>query len=151
MEKSQRKRCRKATHHARLAALIANRVARQLITAGKAPVIKPEIRSYINTAAKAVFFCFRAVNFCEGKVEGVVHTVTIEDCKKISATAIDSVDAFSSAQIVLSYSGGRITVAGSGLKIVAFSKQSGAFCASGTVTGIKYLGKAVKLTQKLFK
>lgn len=60
-------------------------------------------------------------------MEGVVHTVTIEDCKKISATAIDSVDAFSSAQIVLSYSGGRITVAGSGLKIVAFSKQSGAF------------------------
>ena len=83
-------------------------------------------------------------------MEGVVHTVTIEDCKKISATAIDSVDAFSSAQIVLSYSGGRITVAGSGLKIV-FSKQSGAFCASGTVTGIKYSGKAVKLTQKLFK
>ena len=54
-------------------------------------------------------------------MEGAVHSVTIEDCKKISATAIESVDAFSSSQIVLSYAGGRTTVTGRGLKIVAFS------------------------------
>lgn len=84
-------------------------------------------------------------------MEGAVHSVTIEDCKKISATAIESVDAFSSSQIVLSYAGGRITVAGSGLKIVAFSKGSGAFAATGTVTGVKYASKAVKLSQRLFR
>ena len=84
-------------------------------------------------------------------MEGAVHSVTIEDCKKISATAIESVDAFSSSQIVLSYAGGRITVTGSGLKIVAFSKGSGAFAATGTVTGVKYASKSVKLSQRLFR
>ena len=84
-------------------------------------------------------------------MEGAVHSVTIEDCKKISATAIESVDAFSSSQIVLSYAGGRITVTGSGLKIVVFSKGSGAFAATGTVTGVKYASEAVKLSQRLFR
>ena len=87
----------------------------------------------------------------EGEMEGVIHTITIEDCKKFSATAIDSVDAFSSTQIVLSYSGGRITVTGSGLKIVAFSKGSGAFAATGTVASVKYSAKGLKFAQKLFK
>ena len=84
-------------------------------------------------------------------MEGTVHSVTIEDCNKISATAIESVDAFSPTQIVLSYAEGRITVTGSGLKIVAFSKGSGAFSATGTVTGVKYSAKGIKLAQRLFK
>lgn len=84
-------------------------------------------------------------------MEGVIHTVTIEDCQKFSATAIESVDAFSSTQIVLSYAGGRITVTGSGLKISAFSKGSGAFSATGTVTGVRYTAKGLKFAQKLFK
>ena len=73
----------------------------------------------------------------EGKSAAVAaHSVTIDDCKKFSATAIESVDSFSPSQIVLGYPGGRITVSGNGLKIVAFSKGSGAFSATGTVTGI---------------
>lgn len=84
-------------------------------------------------------------------MEGVAHTVLIEECKKISATGIDSVDGFTPTQIILSYSGGRIIVAGSGLKISAFSKQSGAFCADGTVTGVRYAAKGVKLVRRIFK
>ena len=49
-------------------------------------------------------------------MEGVAHSVSIDECKRISASGIESVDAFSATQIVLSYSGGRIIVAGSGLK-----------------------------------
>ncbi len=84
-------------------------------------------------------------------MEGVAHTLLIEECKKISATGIDSVDGFTHSQIILSYSGGRIIVAGSSLKIVAFSKGSGAFAATGEITGVKYAGKGIKLAQKLFK
>ena len=40
------------------------------------------------------------------------HSLNIEQCKRISATAIESVDSFSDKQIVLSYSGGRIAEIG---------------------------------------
>ena len=78
------------------------------------------------------------------------HSVTVEQCKRITATAIESVDAFSDKQIILSYSGGRIAVAGSGMKIVAFSKSGGNFAATGDISSVRYLSKGVGL-KKLFK
>ncbi len=129
---------------------IGQNVLRQNIV--RSAVINRNFITYINTAPAAVFFYFAAAkNLFGGIMEGTLHTVTIENCKKITATAIESVDAFSPAQIVLSYSGGRIIVAGSGLKISAFSKQSGAFCADGTVTGVRYAAKGVKLVRRIFK
>ena len=79
------------------------------------------------------------------------HNLTIEQCKKITATAISSVDAFSDKQIVLSYAEGRILINGSSMKIVNFSKTSGAFAAVGNITGARYLQKGGSLKQKLFK
>ena len=79
------------------------------------------------------------------------HNLSIEQCKKITASAISSVDAFSDKQIILSYSGGRIVVNGSGMKIVNFSKTSGAFSATGSITGVRYMQKGGSLRQKLFK
>lgn len=79
------------------------------------------------------------------------HSLTIEQCKKITATAIESVDSFSDKQIVLTFSGGRIVVTGSGMKIVNFSRTGGSFSASGTVTGARYLPKGGSLKQKLFR
>ena len=79
------------------------------------------------------------------------HSLGIEQCKKVTATAITSVDAFSDKQIILSYQSGRIIVAGSGMKIVNFSKTSGAFSATGSVTGVKYSQKGGTFRQKLFK
>ncbi|MCD8373419.1 MAG: hypothetical protein LUD27_09000 [Clostridia bacterium] len=84
-------------------------------------------------------------------MEAASHSVTVEDCKKISATAIDSVDGFSPSQITLSYSGGRIIIAGGGLKIVNFSKARGNFMDTGTINGVKYAAKGVNFKQKLFK
>ncbi len=79
------------------------------------------------------------------------HNLSIEQCKKITASAISSVDAFSDKQIILSYSGGRIVVNGSGMKIVNFSKTSGAFSATGSITGVRYMQNGGSLRQKLFK
>lgn len=79
------------------------------------------------------------------------HNLSIEQCKRISATAILSVDAFSDRQIVLAYAGGRIIVNGSGMKITNFSKTSGAFSATGEITGARYMQKGGSLRQKLFK
>ena len=79
------------------------------------------------------------------------HNLTIEQCKKISATQITSVDSFSPHQIVLSYSGGRIVVSGSGMKIVNFSKTSGAFAATGDIVSVRYAAKGIGFKSRLFK
>ena len=79
------------------------------------------------------------------------HNLSIEQCKRITATAILSVDAFSDKQILLTYQNGRIVVNGSGMKIVNFSKTSGAFSATGEISAVRYMQKGGSLRQKLFK
>lgn len=80
----------------------------------------------------------------------VKHSVTIEQRKTLSITAVDSVISFSEVKILLSLVGGeRMSVIGSGLKITGFSKTSGAFTAEGTVTGVTYGGKS--LAARIFK
>ena len=79
------------------------------------------------------------------------HILTIEQCKKITATGIAAVDAFSDKQIVLTYSDGRIVVSGAAMKIANFSKSTGAFGATGEISGVRYLRKGGGLKQKLFK
>lgn len=79
------------------------------------------------------------------------HIVTIENRKRINATQIEAVEAFSPTQIVLSYAGGRIVVTGSEMKITSFSKSSGTFSAGGVISGLKYAQKGASLRQKLFK
>ncbi|MCI8369942.1 MAG: hypothetical protein HFE41_02040 [Clostridia bacterium] len=79
------------------------------------------------------------------------HSISVEQCKKVTATAVSSVDSFSDKQIVLSYEQGRIVVTGSGMKIINFSKTSGSFAATGNVNGVRYLQKGSSLKQKLFK
>ena len=79
------------------------------------------------------------------------HILNVENCKRVTATGIDSVDAFSATQLVLSYGGGKIVISGSDMKITSFSKNNGQFSASGIITGVKYAGKSTGLRQKLFK
>ena len=79
------------------------------------------------------------------------HNLTIEQCKRVSATQISSVDSFSDKQIVLGFAGGRIVVGGSGMKIVNFSKTSGAFSATGELSSVRYVKKGSSLKQKLFR
>jgi uncharacterized protein (DUF2345 family) len=77
------------------------------------------------------------------------HTLEIDDRKRVTATAIDEVDGFSSQQIVLSCGGDKLIITGSQLKIVGFSKTGGTFSAVGTVSGVKYVAKNA-LKKRLF-
>lgn len=79
------------------------------------------------------------------------HIINLENMRRISATEITGVDSFSDKQIVLSFSGGRIVVAGTGIKIVNFSKSSGAFSATGEFASVRYMQKSSGFKQKLFK
>lgn len=79
------------------------------------------------------------------------HTLNIEQCKKITATGVESVDAFSDKQIILSYPAGKIIVSGNAMKIVGFSKSSGTFSATGEITAVRYAGKGLGIKGKLFR
>ena len=79
------------------------------------------------------------------------HSISVEQCKKVTATAVSSVDSFSDKQIVLSYEQGRIVVTGSGMKIINFSKTSGAFAATGDIASVRYAAKGIGFKSKLFK
>ena len=79
------------------------------------------------------------------------HLISIENRKRLTATQIEAVEAFSPTQLVLSYAGGKIIVGGSDMKITSFSKSSGGFSASGTFTSVKYALKGLGLKQKLFR
>lgn len=79
------------------------------------------------------------------------HTLNIENTKRISATGIEGVQGFSPTQFTLIYAGGKIVVGGSDMKMTAFSKQTGAFAASGSITSVKYLASAAGIKNRLFK
>lgn len=79
------------------------------------------------------------------------HNVSVEQCKRITATEITSVDSFSDRQIVMSFAGGKIVVTGVSMKIVGFSKSSGSFSATGEITSVRYVQKGGSIKQKLFR
>ncbi len=77
--------------------------------------------------------------------------LTIEQQKKISLTGVESVDAFSDAEIRLTVAGKKMRITGSNLKVLTFSKGSGAFAAVGEVSLVRYGGVKGKFFQRLFK
>ena len=78
------------------------------------------------------------------------HSVTIEQRKYLSVSAVESVIAFSEVKIVLALIGGeRMSVLGTGLKISGFSKTNGTFSAEGKITSVSYGGKGV--ASRIFK
>ena len=77
--------------------------------------------------------------------------LTVEQQKNISLTGVESVDAFSDSEIRLTVAGKKMRITGAGLKVLSFSKGSGAFSAIGEVSLIRYGGAKGKLLQRLFK
>ncbi len=69
--------------------------------------------------------------------------LTVEQGKRVTLTAVESVDGFSDTAIRLTVNGQRVLVVGSKLKVVSFSQGSGNFMASGEVSQVKYGGKAL--------
>ena len=79
-----------------------------------------------------------------------VHQITITQKKDVMVTAVEGVLAFSETKITLSLvGGGKMYVAGNGLKILGFSKEDGIFSASGSVAGVSYGGNG--FAAKLFR
>lgn len=82
--------------------------------------------------------------------ENNVHSIQIEQRKNISVSAVEGVVSFSEVKIVLALQGGeRLTIIGTELKILGFSKTNGSFLAEGTVVSVAYGGKS--FVSKLFK
>ena len=82
--------------------------------------------------------------------KNIEHKLMIDSRKSVAITGVESVSAFSSTRISLSLTDGtKAYVAGTDLKITAFSKESGEFCAVGTVAGVSYGGKG--FAAKIFK
>ena len=79
-----------------------------------------------------------------------IHQITLTQKKEISVTGVDGVLAFSESKITLSLKGGgKLCVAGNGLKIAGFSKENGVFTATGSIAGVSYGGKS--FAAKLFR
>ena len=86
----------------------------------------------------------------ETRGEERAETALIEQQKKISITAVQSVDGFTPREIRITLDGGRAVISGENLKIVSFSKANGSFAATGKIAGIRFFGKHEKLTKRLF-
>ena len=87
----------------------------------------------------------------QSQTQPVQHTLTIDNKKLLTATAIEGVVSFSPVRLTLTYAGGKITVEGSDMKITSFSKQTGAFSAGGTILSVRYLSSGGGLKKKLLK
>ena len=82
--------------------------------------------------------------------ETMKHSLMLEQRKILNISGVESVISFSEVKILLGLSGGeKLHILGTDLKIVNFSKTSGAFTAEGTVVGVNYGGKS--LVSRLFK
>ena len=79
-----------------------------------------------------------------------LHQITLVQKKDVTVSGVEGVLSFSESKIsLLLKGGGKLFVAGNGLKISGFSKESGVFIASGNVVGISYGGKS--FAAKLFR
>ena len=95
---------------------------------------------------------FRRFSQYNGTMHNQTNSVlTVEQQKKLSLTGVESVDAFSDTEIRLTVAGKKMRIAGSGLKVLSFSKGSGAFSAIGEISLIRYGGAKGKFFQRLFK
>lgn len=79
------------------------------------------------------------------------HSVNMTDRKKAAMTGVSKVESATDTEISLVTCMGRMTVTGSGLKIVKFDEQDGNLSVGGNIDSIKYLGAKVPLLKRIFK
>ena len=79
------------------------------------------------------------------------QTLTLENRKHITLSGVKSVDSFSPQGMKLTTDGGKVNILGENLKVLSFSKQSGAFSAEGRVDGIRFSGAKTGLMKKVFR
>lgn len=77
------------------------------------------------------------------------EVLTIEHQRRLTMTGVLSVDAFTTDSIAATLANGRMTVSGSALKVLAFSKSSGSLSVEGVITAVKFGGKKVPFIKRL--
>ncbi len=81
-----------------------------------------------------------------------VHTLSIENQKRIQISSVAEVNGFSDKEIrVTLASGVKISVSGQDMKITHFQKESGQFVADGQILGVKYHGAGQSFLKRLVK
>ncbi|MCL2176384.1 MAG: hypothetical protein FWB72_00285 [Firmicutes bacterium] len=82
-----------------------------------------------------------------------LHSVTLENRKKMSLTGISKVDTFNDKTITLHSSHGRMVVEGSELNVKRFAEEEGLLNIEGNIKALKYIDATEKksLGKKLFR
>ncbi len=81
-----------------------------------------------------------------------LHSVTVENQRKIIVSQVSEVDGISSECIKLTLvSGKKMVISGANLKMGAFSKQNGCFWAEGLIGEVKYVGAKTPFIKKILK
>lgn len=80
------------------------------------------------------------------------HTLCLTERKRLCATCVKEVDGLSGEKILITlFNGERAALCGSGLKICAFSRQTGQLEVEGVINEVKYAGEKLSLLKKLIK
>lgn len=66
------------------------------------------------------------------------HAVTLENRRRANVTGVNDVVRFDEQEVVLSTSGGEITLLGDGLHIARLHLEEGQLIVEGDITGIEY-------------
>ncbi len=80
-----------------------------------------------------------------------IQKLTLENRRKLVMDGVDSVDAFSERELRLTLNGTKVLIGGEGLKITAYNKGTGSFCADGKICSIRYDEKKGPLLKRIFK
>ena len=79
------------------------------------------------------------------------HKVEIQSRKIITVNSVAEVNAFNEQKIVLNVGESSLTIAGEGLRITCFDKNTGMFKAEGTILSAIYDYKKEPVLKRLFK
>lgn len=87
----------------------------------------------------------------EEKTIKKMHSITVENRKRVLMTGVDKVIASSATLITLYTSAGGLNIVGSDFKINSFNETDGSLNFEGNVNSLKYSGQKTSLLKKIFK
>lgn len=80
-----------------------------------------------------------------------VEKLIIENRKHLSISCVQSVDSFNEQCLKLTVNGNKLQILGQGIKISAFNKVNGNFCAEGEFYELRYFNKKLPVIKRIFK
>ena len=77
--------------------------------------------------------------------------LVLEARKSLSLCGVQTVDGFNEQSLKLTVNDCKVLVVGENIKITAFNKSNGNFCAEGNFYEIKYSHKKTPMVKRIFK